>query len=168
MSPFTKDEAVTGWSLADHSQAELAELFATLSPATTEEMTGEWFGELVGVTGLERLPRPIRNLVHSGVLAPVAPWQGKRFSGSTGANIWGTSARNRDWMRFRSVSMEHSPVDGLPALWLDYDVAENLRPLRAIRGELRRLDSHTVLGRMNWQSRSKLQCLLYFPMRRNG
>lgn len=161
MSTTTGSGVGAARAVLDHRQGELAELFATLAPVSAEEMAGEWIGEMAGVIGLERLPRPVRKLVHS--LLP--GWQGKRFEGSGGANIWGTRARNTDWLRNRIEPIEHSPVDGRASLWLDYDVPENPVALRAIRGELRRLDSTVVLGRMSWQTRAKLHCVLYFPLR---
>jgi hypothetical protein len=158
--------AVSARSLLDHDQSDLAELFADLAPVTGEEMTGEWAGDMAGVIGLGRLPRPVRRLVHAGVSSPLGPWQGKRFEGSGGANIWGGPTRRTDWLRFRSEPVEHSPVDGEPALWLDYDIAANPKTLRPVRGELRRLAPAVVLGRMTWKTASGLHCLLYFPLRR--
>jgi hypothetical protein len=165
MTSIATDSGVAAaHAVLDHSQGELAELFATLVAVSAEEMQGEWIGEMAGVVGLERLPRPVRKVVHS--LLP--GWRGKRFTGSVGSNIWGGRTRNTDWLRSRTEHVEQSPVDGRPSLWLDYDISANPVVMRAIRGELRRLDADVVLGRMSWQTRAKLHCVLYFPLRRKG
>lgn len=147
--------------LLDHNQRELAELMATLNPPATVP-DGAWHGTLTAIAGLQHLPRPLRGLVGLLLDTPVNPWRGKTFAGTTGSNLWlpGFGAR---FAHYR-IERRDSPVDGKPVIWLSYDVPENPRWLRPIRGEARQLNDGLLLCRMNWQAGNGLVPLLYFTL----
>lgn len=148
-------------ALLDHDQPELAELMATLAPPAGEP-AGAWHGTLMAISGLQHLPRPLRGLLSRLLDTPVNPWRGKTFAERSGSNLWlpGFGAR---FAHYR-IERRDSPVDGQPVIWLDYDVAENPRWLRGIRGEARQLHDGVLLCRMNWQTRDGLVPLLYFTL----
>lgn len=147
--------------LLDHDQRELAQLMATLAPPTAAP-AGSWHGTLMAIGGLQRLPRFLRTAINLLLDTPVNPWRGKTFAADTGSNLWlpGFGAR------FAHYRIEHrdSPVDDQPVVWLDYDVPENPRWLRPIRGEARQLRTGQLLCRMNWQTGKGLVPLLYFTL----
>lgn len=160
---------MTTWSptaaarpLLQQRQHELDELFRLLPSPTTAEAHGTWKGRLMALRGLDRLPRPLAALLYGALALPLNPWQGKYLDPAGGSNRW-LHPQGLDFGHFR-VSVAPSPVDGLPVLWLDYDLPENPAPLRHIRGEARRLDGQRLLARMNWQGRNGLARVLYFTL----
>lgn len=143
-------------------QHELDELFSLLPAPAPEAVRGAWKGRLMALRGLDRLPRPLGALLYGALALPLNPWQGKYLDPAGGSNRW-LHPRGLDFGRFR-VSAATSPVDGLPVLWLDYDLPGNPAPLRHIRGEARQLDAGRLLARMNWQGRNGLTRVLYFTL----
>lgn len=145
-------------------QDELDQLFAHLPPPSREQSGGTWKGSLMAVRGLGWLPRPLGQQVYRLLALPINPWQGKRLDGTSGDNRW----LHPDGLAFGHFRMAHgcSPVDGQPALLLDYDVAQNPTILRRIRGEARLFAKDLLLARMNWQTRTGQICLLYFTLSR--
>ncbi|MDD3764268.1 MAG: hypothetical protein PHP86_13350 [Nevskiales bacterium] len=148
--------------LLGQRQAELDELFATLAPVSAAQADGYWRGTLMAILGFGWLPRPLARLWYRLLRTPLNPWRGKSFAQGGGANRW-FGVRGPAFGRFK-LRETHSPIDGQPVLWLDYDIPENPRFLRPIRGEARMLGNGLVLARMNWQTRRGLHRVLYFTL----
>lgn len=148
--------------LLRHRQAELDALFTLLPAPEAGSVDGVWRGTLLAITGLGWLPRGLAAGLYRVLALPVNPWRGKGFGHGAGANRWfrlpGTAFGD-----YR-VSSASSPVDGKPVAWLDYNVPENIAPLRSIRGEARVLGDNLLLCRMNWQGKSRLHRVLYFTL----
>jgi hypothetical protein len=148
--------------LLRHRQQELDALFALL-PAP-DAVEGVWRGTLMAITGLQWLPRGVASSLYRLLALPLNPWRGKDFAGNGGANRWfGIPGTGFGAYRVRST---HSPVDGKPVMWLDYNLPANLPPLRGIRGEARELGDNLLLCRMNWQGSAGLHRVLYFTLSR--
>ena len=151
--------------LARLRQPELAELFTGLPAATAGALSGHtWRGRALAPMLLENAPRPLLGMACRVLATPLNPWLGKRFDGATGVNAW--LGGNFSLGRYGCES-RLSPVDGQPVLWLDYNLPENPSLLRAIRGEVRVLDSRTFLARMNWQTATGFATVLYFTLRQD-
>lgn len=153
---------VSPGDLLRQSQQELDALFTLLPAPETGSVEGCWRGTLMAIRGLGWLPRRVAAGTYRLLSTPLNPWRGKSFDGPTGANRWFTLP-GVAFGNYR-VQATHSPVDGLPVVWLDYDLADNLAPLRGIRGEARQLGDNLLLCRMNWQGRSGLHRVLYFTL----
>jgi len=150
--------------LLRQSQAELDALFALLPAPDAAGVGGCWRGTLMAIRGLGWLPRGLAAGTYRLLATPLNPWRGKDFSGQAGANRWfGLPGLAFAGYRVRSM---RSPVDGLPVVWLDYDLADNPAPLRGIRGEARQLGDNLLLCRMHWQGRAGLHRVLYFTLAR--
>ncbi len=145
-------------------QHELDALFELLPvPAHAD---GVWRGTLMAIRGLDWLPRPVANLLYRVLALPIDPWRGKSFADGRGANRWFTLPGAA--FGVYTVRVKDSPVDGKPSVWLDYNLQENLAPLRGIRGEARALGDDLLLCRMNWQGSNTLHRVLYFTLARHG
>lgn len=143
-------------------QSELDDLFAMLPAPTAADAEGYWHGTVFAVRGLDWLPRPLARGLYRLLSTPVNPWRGKSFAQGGGANRWFT-AHGPGFAGYR-VTVGNSPVDGKPALLLDYDIPDNLALLRPIRGEGRVIGDGLVLARMNWQGANGLHRVLYFTL----
>jgi hypothetical protein len=153
--------AVDAGSLASRSRSQLDALFASL-PAPTE-LQGDLRGTQIDLAGLDRVPRAIRSGLLAVLRTPASPWCGKRLAGSRGTNLWGFGPLRRPFAQFRVATAEALDGSG-PCLQLDYDVPENVLPLRAILGELRTLGPGLYLGRMHYRTGSGHSCILYFTL----
>lgn len=145
-------------------QGELDQLFAQLPLPSRAQASGTWKGSLMALRGLGWLPRPLGQQVYRLLALPINPWQGKRLDRDSGDNCW-LHPEGLAFGHFR-ITQGPSPVDGQPALLLDYDVTENPALLRRIRGEARLFNEEVLLARMNWQTRNGQICLLYFTLSR--
>lgn len=152
--------------------ADLADLrgsaFATLDVAFengTEpdmpELDGAYGGRLVAFRGLDALPSLVRGPLNAILTSALVPWRGKRFSGDTEGNRFGTNI----WLTMFGPDFTHFDVSqAASALQLDYNIPRNLPPIRSIRGEVRRLAPGLYLGRMSLQIRGQRTPLLYFTL----
>lgn len=148
--------------LLRNRQAELDALFTLLPAPDAGSVDGTWRGTLMAISGLGWLPRGVAAGLYRLLALPINPWRGKGFDHGTGANRWFRlpGAAFGDYR----VSIATSPVDGNPVAWLDYNVPENIAPLRGIRGEARVLGDNLLLCRMNWQGKAGLHRVLYFTL----
>jgi len=149
--------------LAGYRREELDELFATLDAPPAHTPTGRLRGRLFSVLPGTFLPRALVR-AHSWLLAVGGgTWAGKRFQGSSGANLVGSLAHGWEVGFFRLVRGVGG--DGKPALRLDYDVPRNPAVLRPVLGELRVLGPGTYLARMRWRGPGRrVLTLLYFTL----
>ncbi len=161
--PTSFNQAVDPASLAMKSPRELDELFAALPPAQADALQGTLHGRLAATVGLASLPPVIRKRVFALTHAEFFPWRGKSFSGDRGANVWVSAKRG---IRFAAYSMrvEAAHDRSGPVLRLDYDVKENLAPLRRILGEVRTLGPGLYLGRMYYRIGGRAVRVLYFTL----
>ena len=152
--------------LMRYRQAELQELYAKLPAPERGSVNGVWRGRLMAFTGLGWLPRWLAAALYRLLALPIDPWRGKGFDGDEGANRWfGLPGVGYGFYNLKFVD---SPVDGHPALCLDYDRKDNLFLFRHIRGEGRVLGEGEMLCRMFWKTRSGLHLVLYFTLTRAG
>jgi hypothetical protein len=140
---------------------ELDALFAALPPARSEDLDGELRGTLLGVRGVDHLPRRLSRAVYRLLGTSLNPWRGKSFQGGRGVNRWSVGAGE---LGHFVVQRAASLVDGEPTLSFDYDVPANASPLRRIRGEARRLGEGVILARMLWRGAGGPRGLLYFTL----
>lgn len=153
-------------ALLHERQSELDELFALLPAPAPADARGTWRGRLFALHGMDWLPRPLAAGLYRALALPLNPWRGKEFGDLRGSNSWFRPG-GPGFGHFR-IKVTDSAVDGLPVLLLDYDLPENPAPLRAIRGEARRLDAQRLLARMNWQGNAGLHRVLYFTLEPAG
>lgn len=150
-------------SLARLDRAALEALFATLPAPPIESIRGHLRGRLLGILGFDLLPAPVRAFVSRLLWTPLNPWRTKSFEGGRGANWWGVGQGRIAFARYRVEARE--ALDGTgPVLALDYDIPENLAPLRPIRGEARALGPGLYLARMTYGRDPRPRCLLYFTL----
>lgn len=148
--------------LMHYRQSELRDLFAQLPAPDLESARGNWSGQLMAFSGLGWLPRWLGALLYRLLALPINPWRGKGFEGAEGANRWfGVPGVG---YAYYSLKLMDSPLDGKPALRLDYDRKDNLAVLRRIRGEGRVLAEGQMLCRMLWQTKSGLYPVMYFTL----
>lgn len=141
------------------SQAELDQLFDTLAPVAITELNGSFRGHLMGVSGLDLLPRVLRSWLYALLQTPLNPWRGKCFANGEGSNLW-LSVKGQ--VRFAHYVIARDAASGQE--FLNYDVAANWNPLRGIRGEARWLNDSVVLARMNYRTANKTVRVLYFTL----
>lgn len=115
-------------------------------PATLRALDGSPTCRMLAVRGLDGAAR--------GALARFArasyfPWAGKSFEAKDDATGTGINrvrlAGTRRWFPFET-RVEPSAIDGRPCILLDYDLAVNPAPIRAIRDELREVAPGLFLG----------------------
>ena len=147
-------------------QAELQELYAKLPAPKRGSANGVWRGKLMGFSGLGWLPRWLAAMLYRLLALPINPWRGKGFDDAQGANRW--FGMPGIGYAFYNLAYVDSPLDGKPALCLDYDRKDNLALLRRIRGEGRVLGEGEMLCRMCWKTRSGLHVVLYFTLTRSS
>ena len=145
--------------LFKYSQHELDNLFETLSPINFSELDGVYQGRLFAIIGLGFLPRFLRTAFYSLLQTIINPWKGKSFKNNQGANVWLTHSGQYRFAAYKVANNE----DGSEA-YLNYDLDENWKILRPIRGEARQLNNNTVLARMNYTSKTKTHRVLYFTL----
>lgn len=116
---------------------------------------------MMAVAGLGWLPRWFCRLFY-GLLNFISPWGGKSFaSDERGANHW-FGLRGFAFGRYRIE--ERAGPDGRPSTWLNYDVDENPRLFRRIRGEVRALQPGVFLCRMLWKTSRGYPTVLWFTL----
>ncbi|MCW5889591.1 MAG: hypothetical protein KIT14_03480 [bacterium] len=158
-----RDEAVDARTLGAMTRTELDALFAGMAATDAASLRGRYHGALCGVIGIDRLPARLRELVYAVLRTPLNVWRGKSFDGDHGANRWGVGEGQLAFAAYRlEPGMAHDGTG--PCLLLDYDVPENLLPLRAILGEIRQLGPGLHLGRMTWRAGQSVGCALYFTL----
>lgn len=158
-----RPEAVDARSLASRSRTELDAIFAALPAPELSELRGDLRGSLMGVLGLDRLPVWLRDGIYAALRTPLNVWRAKRFAGDRGVNRWGVGTGQWSFAAYR-VKLTVA-LDGTgPCAQLDYDVDENLLPMRGIVGEVRRLGPGLLLARMNYRAGSAYACVLYFTL----
>ena len=139
------------------SQRELDDLFEQLEPVSSDQIDGIFTGKLLGITGIEVLPRVLRVLLYSILHSFLNPWRGKYFSQGQGANLWFTTSTRFAYAHYVIDQATAEPE-------LNYDIDKNIRPLRGIRGQARRFSQDILLARMNYQTRSGCYRILYFTL----
>lgn len=140
-------------------QAELDSLYETLEPVRISTLNGAFRGRVMGMSGIDRLPRPLRVMLYHIFQSPLNPWRGKYFASGAGSNLW--LALNGQ-VRFAHYVVDSDPHTGIE--FLNYNIAQNWQPLRGIRGEARQLDASTVLARMHYQTAQRSVRVLYFTL----
>ena len=152
--------------LLRYRQPELEKIYAQLPAPERGSADGVWRGRLMAFTGFGWLPRWLAAALYRLLALPINPWRGKGFDGDQGANRW--FGMPGVGYAFYNLKFINSPVDGRPAVCLDYDRKDNLGLLRHIRGEGRVLGDGEMLCRMFWKTRSGLHLVLYFTLTRAG
>ncbi len=150
---------LNGQMLMRLNQSELDQLFDTLPTVNMSGLNGTFRGRLMGVSGVNALPRFVRGFVYLLLLTPLNPWRGKTFATGVGSNVW-LSLKGQ--VRFAHYKVGKDESTGIE--FLNYDVDANWKPLRGIRGEARQLNGHLVLARMNYQTSRKTVRVLYFTL----
>lgn len=146
----------------DQPATILAAYFQQLPAATISQLHGQvWQGRLYAPIMTEQLPITVRRVLNRLLQTAMNPWRGKTFTTTQGKNVWWFG---QHFASYR-LSEQTSPVDQHLCLWLDYDVADNPRFLRAIRGEVRQIDSQTFLARMNWKAADHYYTVAFFTLR---
>src|SRR5262249_25736862 len=157
------DIAVDVRSLARRSRADLDRVFAGLAAPSAAQLVGTLRGTVVDLAGLGRLPPGLRAGLLAALRGPAGVWRGKRFTGPHGTNVWGVGRFERPFAAFRVDS--GAAIDGSGSfVRLDYDVAENPLPVRAILGEARALGPGPFLGRRDYPAGSATACVAYFTL----
>jgi hypothetical protein len=152
-------------ALARSSRGELDALFARLPvpDVAAADLRGALRGRLLAGPGSDALSPSLRAVAHALLASPLDPWRGKSFGAHSGANRWGVGRGQVSFGRFGLARA--AGLDGCgPVLRLAYDVPENVRPLRRIVGELRRLGPGRFLGRMHVVMRRGPRRVLYFTL----
>jgi hypothetical protein len=147
-------------ALVGHTYGELAELFEDL-PAPRIESELRLRGMITTFMGTSWMPRPLRWAI-ARVLGIVLPWSAKEFRGNQGSNIWFGFRRGIRFLHYE-ISQQ-AGVDGMPTVWLSYDVPRNLALFRRIRGEVRMLGPRLLLCRMQWKTRNRYFTVMYFTL----
>ena len=127
--------------LMRYRQAELQELYAQLPAPERGSADGVWRGKLMAFSGLGWLPRWLAAALYRLLALPINPWRGKGFDGDEGANRW--FGMPGVGYAFYNLKFIDSPLDGRPAVCLDYDRKDNLalaspHPRRRARAGRRR------------------------------
>lgn len=140
---------------------DLQAQFETSEKPQVAELDGLYRGRIVAIAGTDALPGPARSLVSALLNSILIPWVGKRFGtnesgGWQGTNTWFTTL-GPNFLGFVCRS-------GNDALVLDYDIATNPKPLRAMLGELRRLAPALYLGRLSVRVGERATPILYFTL----
>lgn len=150
---------LNGQMLSRLHQRELDQLFNTLPPVRLGSLNGTFRGRLLGISGINALPRFLRGLVYLVLQTPLNPWRGKTFAEGAGSNVW---LNLKGQLRFAHYKVESDGETGID--FLNYDIESNWKPLRGIRGEARQLNDQLVLARMNYQLGDKTVRVLYFTL----
>ena len=150
---------LNGQMLSRLHQCELDQLFDTLPAVRLGALNGTFRGRLLGISGINALPRPLRGLVYLVLQTPLNPWRGKTFAAGAGSNVW---LSLKGPLRFAHYKVESDAETGID--YLNYDIATNWKPLRGIRGEARQLNDQRVLARMNYQMGDRTLRVLYFTL----
>jgi hypothetical protein len=132
---------------------ELAQRFAAGS-APDPPLDGFLRGEFLALDA-----RPPLDGLAARVGALWMPWLGKSFdaAGGTGVNHWRVAGEHR-WFPFRTRVAR--------ALQLDYDLAANPRPFRAVLDEVVEVAPGEYLGRALLRTRSGTRLVGWFGLRR--
>jgi len=143
--------APTARTLDDLAAMDVAELEALYRrgtvPRTLHALDGSPTCRMLAVRGLDRgaIAKAIASFSASGSF----PWAGKSFSASSDDDGEGINrvrlAGQRRWFHFKT-RVEPSAIDGESCILLDYDLAENPKPIRMIRDELREVAPGLFLG----------------------
>ena len=150
--------------LLRYRQSELAALFVKLPAPDRLAIDGVWRGRLMAFSGLGWLPRWLCGALYRLLALPINPWRGKGFNKGEGLNRWfGFPGIGFGAYKLSAIT---SPVDGQPALLLDYARQDNPALFRHIRGEGRLLGDGSLLGRVFWQGKSQLYLIAYFTLTR--
>jgi hypothetical protein len=161
---FGGGDELTADALMGMSTAELESLYAEASaPDSVEALDGEPRGIILAVPGLDREPM-------AGLLGRLArldglPWQGKTFRSHD-------EARGEGKNRFRwlgelaafETSIGPSALDGAPCVRLNYGVAGNPWPIRAVRDELREVSPGLFFGPGMLEVAGRPRTFLYFAV----
>jgi hypothetical protein len=140
--PRTLDE------LAAMTVAELEALYRRGTvPKTLHALDGSPTCRMLAVRGLDR--GAVARAIASFSASRSFPWAGKSFSAATDDDGEGINrvrlAGQRRWFPFKT-RVEPSAIDGQSCILLDYDLAENPKPIRMIRDELREVAPGLFLG----------------------
>jgi len=159
----TEPVAVGAASLRASTMAGLDNLFADLDATEVHELGGVLKGEVVATFVDALLGKAIGRAVVAMASSHLSPWTGKQFEGRSGANMWLTASGRITLGSFRV--RESVGLDGLgEVLLLDYDVPENVPPLRRVVGEVKRVGPGLHLGRMSVRWASGPSAVLYFVL----
>jgi len=149
--------------LLGNSQPELNGIFDKLSAPLKGELDGCYRGSLMGIIGTNWLNRFTRICINRLLQTAINPWVGKRFDDINGANYWFTQSGKIRW-GYYLIEDNMQGQDGLPLTLLSYDVDKNIRTLRPIRGEVRKLNDRLFLARMHYLTKNKTIQVLYFTL----
>ena len=149
-------------ALARMSMAALDELFTELEPAALTQLQGHTRGRVLAVSGLDWLPAAARAAVF-GAINELPIWRGEVVEGEFGANTWLLPGAQLEFARH--LVRAAPALDGSgEVLRLDYDVAANPKPLRALVTELRALDGGGFLGRLQLVVRGRALMISYIAL----
>jgi hypothetical protein len=116
-------------------------------PASLRALDGSPTCRMLAVRGLDRAP--LAGALRALARARFFPWAGKSFQAHDDGAGTGINrvrlAGTRRWFPFHT-RVEPSAIDGAPCILLDYDRADNPRPIRMIRDELREVAPGLFLG----------------------
>ena len=152
--------AIAPATLVGKSTHDLDLVFAGLAEPSALQLNGNYAG----------------NILAGGLLDPVVPvakdalnkiastfWRGKTFTDGSGSNVWFDLAKGLRLITYR-VKLAKSHDDKGRVVQLDYDIPENLPPLRLIRGEARPLGNGIFLARMLFRVKNDWFNVIYFTL----
>lgn len=150
-------------SLLGNSQVEFNDIFHKLSAPLKGELDGCYRGCLMGIMGTDGLNRFARTCINRLLQTVINPWMGKLFDEISGANYWFTQSGKICWGHYL-IEDDIQGQDSLPLTLLSYDVDKNMRILRSIRGEVRKINERLFLARMHYVTKYKTIRVLYFTL----
>eukprot|EP00128_Syssomonas_multiformis_P012884 Colp12_sorted_trinity150504_noHs@18534 len=161
----TKQPIITPPVASTLCQHDLEEMFTDIGKVNHDPAKphGLLKGNVLGVFGAEVLPTPLRGTFHQVVNFFSAPiWRGFKFSENEGTNVF---VKEEGGIQFGKFSVSVDNADDGKVVKLDYNVQDNLFPLRLFSGELRQVDEdNTYLGRLNINLFHKKLPLMYFTL----
>ncbi|MAS55697.1 MAG: hypothetical protein CMJ44_13940 [Pimelobacter sp.] len=160
---MNKNAALTAGSIPapanGYSVPDIDSYAATLRQVT-EPIEGTYRGTIVAADALSGLPPVLRRALTHAIGATSAPvWRGKSFTQRTGTNLW---LGRRHQKAFGGFTQDIN--NGV--LILDYNIDDNPRAVRPIRGDLWELGAGTYVGRMRYETNANSRTLIYFTLER--
>ncbi|MEZ4219372.1 MAG: hypothetical protein R3B13_00495 [Polyangiaceae bacterium] len=134
-------------------------------PSHFELLDGHPRGRMLAVRGLEE--RGVRSPLRGFAAATAFPWGGKSFQAltrDTGTGINRVHLFGRHQLFPFHTRVDRSRIDGAPAVFLDYDLADNPGLIRKIHDEIREVSPGLFLGPAMWKRRGDEALVLWFAL----
>lgn len=154
--------------LAALSDAELRTLYAQgIVPSHMRALDGRLRGRMLAVhhTGLG----PIHNAIAAIARQQGFPWAGKTLTATsatsgTGINRIQLAGLGRQQLFPFTTSVDHSALDGLPCVYINYRNDDNPSLIRAIRDEVREISPGLFFGPVLFRTSHSTRLLLWFGL----